>query len=124
MFTITSEPARKLIRIKLAGMLTSDQVADLYRQEHRAIDAMGCRIGEHLCNVDLTECPLQLQDVVAAFQREIQARPQARRLAVFTGQALARMQARRILRRPDVAIFVTQQEARGWLFSEVLGKAA
>jgi hypothetical protein len=105
-------------------MLTSDQVVELYRQEHRAIDAMGCRIGDHLCIVDLTECPLQLQDVVAAFQREIQARPQARRLAVFTGQALARMQARRILRRPDVAIFETESEARNWLFSGVLGKAA
>ena len=71
MFEISTEPQHKLVRLRLTGMLTRDGVADLYRQEHAAIAAMGCRLGDHLCIVDLTDCPLQIQDVASAFQSEI-----------------------------------------------------
>jgi len=124
MFTITTEPARKLVRVKLAAMLTSDEVAELYRQERLAVAGLGCRPGEHLCLVDLTDCPLQLQDVVGAFQRGLSSPGRSRRLAVFTGRALARMQARRILQRQEAAIFETEAEARQWLFSAEISKAA
>lgn len=118
MFEIITEPARRLVRLKLNAMLTREQVAELYRQEHAAIIAMNCPLGEHYCIVDLTSCPLQLQEVAQAFQSEIGSSAKAKKLAMFTGNALARMQARRIAKeRDDVAIFETQIEAEAWLFS-------
>ena len=125
MFEVRTEPHRKLVRLTLKAMLTREQVADLYQQEHRAIQAMGCRLGDHLCIVDLTACPLQIQDVAKAFQAEIGSSAKARRLAMYTGNALARMQARRIAReRDDVAIFELREEAEAWLFAEEVRKAS
>lgn len=125
MYEITTEPHRKLVDLKLIGKLTREQVAQLYRDEHRAILEMGCRPGDHLCIVDLTACSLQLQEVAQAFQSEIKSHGGARRLAIFTGAALARMQARRIAReRADVAISETRHEVEAWLFDESTQHAA
>ena len=116
MFTIHTDTRRRLVMIKIAGMLTIDQVRELYRQEHDAIRAMGCPIGEHLVLVDLTACPLQLQDIDGAFKNGIEASTKAKRLAMVTGSSLARMQARRILRRSDAGMFETEAEALTWMF--------
>ncbi|PCD03905.1 hypothetical protein COC42_06140 [Sphingomonas spermidinifaciens] len=125
MYSITTEPARKLVRLKLMGMLSREQVAALYHEEHLAIRAMHCRPGDHLCIVDLTECPLQLQDVANAFQLGIKSDAKAKRLAMFTGQALGRMQARRIAReRDEVMIFERREEAEAWLFADEARSAA
>jgi hypothetical protein len=125
MFEITTEPHRKLVRLMLKAMLTPEQVTQLYREEHRAIADMGCRLGEHFCIVDLTRCPLQVQAVAQAFEANIGSPGKARRLAMYTGQALARMQARRIAKvRDDVAIFERREEAEAWLFAEAGSRAA
>ncbi|PAX06700.1 hypothetical protein [Sphingomonas lenta] len=124
MYTITADPGRKLITIALQGMLTPEQVAALYRDEHLAIQRMGCRVGEHLALVDLTGCPLQIQDVASAFQRAMDGPGKARRLALFTGSSLARMQIRRIMRRSDAALFETRAEAEAWLFADDARAAA
>ena len=117
MFEITTEPARRLVRLRLTAMLTREQVSALYREEHAAILAMDCPLGEHLCIVDLTSCPLQLQEGAKAFQSEVGSSAKAKKLAMFTGNALARIQARRIAKeRDDVAIFATREEAEDWLF--------
>ena len=125
MYEITTEPHRKLVRLKLTGMLTREQVSQLYREEHRAIQEMGCRLGEHLCIVDLTSCPLQVQEVAQAFQSQIGSSAKARHLAIYTGNATGRMQARRIVReRHDVAIFERREEAEKWLFRDESRRAA
>jgi hypothetical protein len=124
MFTITTEPARKLVRIKVSGMLNVSDVAELYRQEHQAIKAMGCPLGEQVVIVDLTECPLQLQNIVSAFQESMTSNAKGRAVALVTGSSLARMQARRIMRREGSAMFETMADAEVWLFSPDLNQAA
>lgn len=125
MYEITTEPRRKLVRLKLSGMLTAEQVKQLYREEHRAIADMACQIGEHLCIVDLTSCPLQVQEVAEAFKSQIGSAAKARRLAIYTGNALGRIQARRIAReRDDVALFELREEAEAWLFTNECRRAA
>jgi hypothetical protein len=125
MYQITTDPLRKLVRLKLRGMLTREQVTQLYKEEHRLIQEMGCRLGEHLCIVDLTDCPLQVQEVAQAFKSQVGSPAKARRLAMYTGNALGRMQARRIAReRVDVAIFERREEAEGWLFAAEHRQAA
>jgi transposase len=125
MYEITTEPHRKLVRLKLTGMLTPEQVTQLYKEEHEAIEKMGCRLGEHVCIVDLTSCPLQVQAVSEAFKSEIGSSAKARRLALYIGSALGRMQARRIAReRDDVGLFELQEEAEAWLFQDEARQAA
>ena len=124
MYILTTDPVRKLITIRIVGMITAEQVEQLYRDEYGAIDAMACRLGDHLALVDLTECGLQLQDVVGAFERQIGSARKARRLAIFTGGSVSRMQARRIMRRDDAALFATRAEAEAWLFGDAAAQAA
>ena len=118
MFTIETDSRRRLVIMKLTGMLTVDDVTDLYRREHDAIRAMGCPLGEQLVLVDVTECPLQLQDIVAAFQRSMDSHAKGKRVAMVTGSSLARMQVRRIMRRDASALFNSRAEALAWLLDE------
>jgi hypothetical protein len=124
MFSIDTDPKRRLIRISVSGMLTTEEVTELYRQEYEAIRAMGCPMGSQLVLVDLRECPLQLQDVVGAFQREMHSPNKAKRLAMVTGGSLSRMQARRIMQRDDAQLFDTMAEAETWLFGNQARVAA
>lgn len=119
MFSIKTDAPRKLVRITISGMVTVEEVQQFRQQERAAVTAMGCRLGDHLALADLTGCGLQLQQVVAAFQQVIEARGQARRLALVTGDSVVRMQARRVINRPDAALFETIAEAEAWLFRPI-----
>ena len=116
MYQITTDPARKMVFLKLCGMLTVDEVAAMYADEYRAIRAMGCRRGEHLVLADLTKCNIQMQDVSAALQSLVQQKGTAKRVAMFTGSSLAKMQARRIAITQHAAVFATEEDALAWLF--------
>ena len=124
MYSVIADPQRKLVVLKITGMMTEDDVDRFYLDEYAAIRGMGCRPGEHYALVDLTECDLQLQDVASAFEKRIGSNGKARRLAMFTGRSAARMQARRILKRSDAGLFATREEAEAWLFTEEGRRAA
>ncbi len=117
LYTITTDSDRKLVTIKITGLISTREVEQLYREEHAAIRRMGCWLGDHYALVDLTECKLQLQDVAAAFQQQMSSSAKAKRLALFTGSSLSRMQVRRITQRDNAQIFATQEEAENWLFN-------
>jgi hypothetical protein len=123
-FEITTEPAKRLVRLKLNGLLTEADVAELYRREHAAILAMNCRIGDHLLLIDSTENGLQTQAVIEAFKRQMAKPSRARRIAVVTGRSLSRMQARRLLADHPGRMFETIAEAEVWLLSEAVSEAA
>lgn len=116
MYQLTTDPARKLVLLKLYGMLTIDEVAAMYADEYKAIRAMGCRLGQQFVLADLTECNIQMQDVSAALQSLVQEKGTAKRVAMFTGSSLAKMQARRIAVTQHAAVFATQEDALVWLF--------
>jgi hypothetical protein len=118
MYSIATDPAHRFVRITISGMLTVDQVAELYHDEHQAIRAMGCPLGLQVVLVDLRDCPLQLQEVVELFRGGIGGPHSARRIALVTGGSLSRMQARRIIGRDNAALFKTVAEAEAWLFEE------
>lgn len=124
MFEITTESSKRLVRLKLSGMLSEADVVELYRQEHAAILAMGCRLGEHLLLIDSTDNLLQTQSVIEAFKQQMAKPSRAKRIAVVTGQSLSRMQARRLLTEQPGRTFETMAEAEAWLLSEPMSKAA
>jgi len=124
MFTIDTQSEHKLVRIKLSGMLTLEEVQELYRQEHDAIRRMGCVLGEQIVLVDITECPVQMQPIVSAFQATMDRPDRAWRLAMVTGSSLSRIQARRVAKREHVVMFDTPAQAEEWLFAEMRKRAA
>jgi len=124
MFTIETQAEHKLVRIKLSGMLTLEEVEEFYRQEHDAIRRMGCALGEQIVLVDMTECPIQMQEIVSAFQDTMDRPDRAWRLAMVTGGSLSRIQARRIAKRDHVAMFDTAAQAEAWLVAQTKRGAA
>ena len=124
MYSISTVPEHRLVRITVTGLLTAGQVEQLYREEHQAIVDMGCALGDHIVLVDLRDCPIQFQEVVGAFQKNINGEGQARRLAMVTGGSAARMQARRILKRGGAHQFDTIAEAEEWLLAPEERRAA
>lgn len=117
MYTVSAEPSRKLVRIKLVGFLSHDEVAGFARAEQAAIQQMGCRSGEYLVLVDTTEFLLQTQDVATELQNLVNASAfRAKRIAIVNGESAFRMQARRLLTREEALIFDTLAEAEAWLF--------
>lgn len=116
-FTVTSQTHRKLLRVKLSGFFTRAEVIAFAAAAQAAVAEMGCESGDwyHLC--DASDLKLQSQEVVDAITGFINnpAR-RSRKLAIVTGKASIRMQIRRVLDRPDAAMFETIEEAERWLF--------
>lgn len=118
MYSISTEPKYKMIRAHLSGFFSTQEVAEFGQGIQSAAIAMGCRSGEHLLYVDTSECALQAQDVVAAFQGLIQHSPlKASRIAIITGGSLSRMQTRRILVRDKAIMFENRVQAEQWLLT-------
>lgn len=120
MYVIKVEPDHKLMRLTMSGFFSVAEAQSLERDMQNATNDAGYREGGHLLLVDVSECVLQAQEVVAAFQMLLANRPQkARRIAVMTGGALARMQAKRVLERETMRIFDDCGEAEKWLAEPV-----
>ena len=65
-----------------------------------------------------------MQQIVTAFQDTMDRPDNAWRLAVVTGGSLSRIQARRVAKRDNVAMFDTIAQAEAWLFAETKKRAA
>ncbi|CAN5118529.1 hypothetical protein BH10PSE12_BH10PSE12_11230 [soil metagenome] len=124
MHTITTDPERLLVLANLSGFMTRNEVAMFMVSEQAAAASLSARSGQHLLLVDASDCALQSQEVVAAFQHAVtHCALKARRIAVVTGPTLSRLQARRVLDREDAMAFNDMQEAQDWLFSPVTAVA-
>lgn len=125
MYKLTVDPKRKLVLLKLVGMLSAQEVAAMYAEEYVAIRAMGCQHGDHLVLADLTECNIQTRTVSEALQSIVQKKGSAKRVAMFMGSSLAKMQARRIATSQNARVFEHRAEALDWLLqSEAPASAA
>jgi hypothetical protein len=94
-YTLSVDPARNLVMLKLIGLLTPAEVVQMYADEYKALEDMGCPVGEHRVLVDLTECGIQLKDVGEALIKTVKSSSSAHKIALFMPSALGRMQARR-----------------------------
>ena len=95
MIQITSLPFRKLVIAEFSGFLALEEVAEYERKKVAAVRAMDLASGEFDLLVDTSQCDIQAQDVVAAFQHNIATTPfRPRRVALIWAASLARMQAR------------------------------
>lgn len=120
MISITTEPARKLVRVHMSGFLQVPDVAHFSHEKEKAVQAMGLKSGEFLLLVETSECVVQSKEVIAAFQDlVVQSAYKSLRLAIVRQGSMGRMQTNRIIRiREDAAMFETRADAEAWLFAE------
>lgn len=119
MITVTTEPARKLVRARMVGLLTVEEVHAFSREEQAAVKAMGLGSGEFLLLVETGGHAVQTQEVMAAFRDLMLHSPlKAKRIATVRAGALSRLQQRRVNEtRADTEVFGTVEEAEAWLFA-------
>ena len=117
MIQVTSEPWRKLVRARMSGMLTVDEV-HAFAQDFRAVAAaLGWGPGEFSLLVETQGNTVQQQQVMSLFQ-DLLTRPQlrARRVAIVRHGMLGRMQARRLAENSETTkVFDNMPEAEVWL---------
>jgi hypothetical protein len=64
--------------------------------------------------IDVTDCPVQAQEMIRSMGKHMATMPKARALAVVTESALARLQVRRLFSQPYARITATIAEGRAW----------
>ena len=117
-FTISAEPKRDLVRIKMSGFFTRDDIERFIAARREAHAQLYCGPNEHLTLNDLTEMRIQSQDMVDAF-RTLLADPhyRSRRLAFIIGPTLARSQLFRALDARCARTFDDPWAAEAWLLT-------
>lgn len=115
-YDIVADVARDLIRMRLRRFWTVAIVERFAADQQRAARALRCGRGGHrvLCE---SAGPPQSQAVIAAMQALVIDIPnKAARFALIPSGAISQLQARRLLVRPDMAIFADVAAAEEWLF--------
>jgi len=118
-WSVTSDPARKLLHMTIAGFFTPDDVAGFQSAVASEIGRLRpfLRGEAHVTLCDTRGVQIQSQEAVAAFA-DMLAHPAARsrRLAYVVDATLARMQIKRLTARDDAAYFPDAAAAEAWLF--------
>jgi hypothetical protein len=107
----------QLLLYKLSGFFDAQDLRRFQAEIDAAFARLTCPPNTHLSLLNVSECALQSQAVVAGFE-QLLARPdrRARRTAFVLETSLARMQVRRLLpARPDTAMFEDEASALAWL---------
>lgn len=116
MYQISFDPPRQLISVELGGLFSVAEV-DHYIAELRSGFLRHHFRAGYLMLIDTSACRIQPQDVLVSLGGHMASFPKARRLAVVTGDSLARMQVRRIMKQSYLRIVDTVPEAEQWLFA-------
>ncbi len=116
---IAIEPSQRLIRMRLSGFFTLDDVRNFDRERQSAIGRLQCGFNQHLTLCDVAECQLSTPEVADALQRAIgNSLFRSRKCAMVVRGALARLQAKRVVQRPDIRMFDSITEAEHWLMKD------
>ena len=117
MITVSANAPKKLLIVEVSGFLNKEDVAEFEQRKLEAAQSVsyGGTL-EYDVLIDTTQCMIQSQDVVTAFQDLMAHAPhKATRIAVIRAGSLARLQLQRILARDDVKIAESRDEAIAWL---------
>ncbi len=118
-FTIDVEPERDLVRIRMGGFFTAEDIDAFLAQRTTAHGQLTCGPNQHLTLNDLREIKIQAQESVEIF-RTMLADPayRSRRLAFVIGKTLARTQLGRALDQRYARCFEDVATAEAWLFAD------
>lgn len=117
MITLTTEPGRKLIRIKMGGMLTVEEIRAFSTEQQRVATNMRAASGEFDLLVEAIGTVVQTQEVTDALAALMLNSPvKSGKIAVVREGALTRIQTKRIgQRRSNYEVFSSMADAEAWL---------
>lgn len=114
-----TDPAHKLLRITLSGTFSVANVEQMDLERKGAIGLLKCGFNDHVVLIDVSRCDLSTPDVAEALQTAI-GNPvfRAGKCAMVVATTLIRMQARRVVNRPDMRFCASVEEAEAWLIGD------
>lgn len=120
MYALTIEPARDLMRIKVAGFRSAAVMTAYIAEERRQVEALGRSGGCQRILVDMSQYPIQASEIAEAHAKIIARgkKVMKARTAVVMTSALSRMQAMRVTDLAAAELFDDELSARRWLLSK------
>lgn len=120
--TIHVDHARKLVDVRVSGLVTAENAGPMSEEVYAAIRSLGAGPGEHLTLYDVSKlsvAPAQTIELVKALFLRPDVRPLwAKKVAIVTGSALGRMQMQRVREvRDDITLFPDRDAAIEWLLA-------
>lgn len=115
-YSFDVEPRLDLVRIKMSGFFTPDDIRDFAEARRKAHAKLACGPNQHLTLNDLRGLKIQPRETVDAF-REMLAAPdyRSRRLAFVVAPTLAQGQLQRALAGRTARFFEDPVMAEAWL---------
>ena len=117
MYEIGVDVRSAMIEVKLGGLMTAVEVATYVDELKRQFVAH--RLRRYVMVIDVTDCPIQPQDVIRAIGGHMATMPKAAALAIVTGGSLVKMQVRRLFTQPYARVTHTPQAGRAWVLQGV-----
>lgn len=116
-YSIQVEPKRDLVRIRMGGFFTPEDMQGFIEARRVAHQQLTCGPNRHLTINDIRDMKIQSQDMVDAF-RDLLAAPayRSRRLAFVVSPTLARTQLARTIAGRNARCFEDFWSAEAWLF--------
>lgn len=115
-YSIAVDRVAAFVRIKLGGFFTLGDVRDFAVAQASAYDVLASAKGQHVTLCDVSECKIQLQEVVEAFRGLLTDQSlMSERMAFVTGTSPAKMQIRRLIARDSCRFFEDVESAERWL---------
>lgn len=115
-YSISVDPARLLVILRLAGFLSPVDVERIATEEQAAVRALGVPSGKHHFLIDARALDAQTADVVAFVQQTNDTVPlKPRRLAIVARYGLNKIQARRMIGDREIGLFDREEEALAYL---------
>jgi hypothetical protein len=127
MFEIETNHAKRMIFLRMVGVLSTDEAHACAAAKEAAVASLGPPF-THSTLMDISELRLQPQEIFAIFTSFVATtKHKSRKIAILAGEGTARMQFRRVAERAplrgDMRFFTDFDEARAWLLDEGQGAA-
>ncbi len=119
-YTIETDPAREFLHLTLAGdwdQPTAERFGTAVAKAIGTMRAAGARHGHFLTLLDMSRKNILPQNVAAEFAKLIRPDSPSKRIAMVVSGAVHLMQAKRIGSDDTRRCFLTEAEAREWLFA-------
>ncbi|WP_294264411.1 hypothetical protein [uncultured Sphingomonas sp.] len=115
MYKIVVDRTHSLVKLDMEGMLSPVEADRLVADLIARITAE--RMSSYALIIDVSRCPVQAQDMIAAMRGHLGGMKNARAVAVVAGSMLVRLQLQRIFDQPFTRITNSYDEARAWVLS-------
>jgi hypothetical protein len=118
--SITVDSARKLVELRIGGLISAEDATWIGEELRAAIRALGDDVGKHVTLYDASAVHVVPQETVELIKHTLDNPAVrllwARKIAFVVTTALAKLQVQRLREvRPDLGVFEDRESAIAWL---------